>query len=60
MFIKEWIELALCNLADDILGFIPENVILSAETREEIFKILSKYAEEIFLAQKETLTGEKV
>lgn len=60
MFIKEWIELALCNLADDILGLIPENVILSAETREEIFKILSKYAEEIFLAQKETLTDEKV
>ena len=53
MFIKEWIQLTLCDLADDILGLIPENVILSTETREEIFNILSKYAEEIFWAQKE-------
>ena len=44
MFIKEWIELTLYELADEILN---------AESQEEILEILSKYAEEIFLAQKE-------
>lgn len=52
MFIKEWIELTLCDLADEIVGLIPEKAALPAETREKNFKILSQYAEEIFLAQK--------
>jgi len=52
MFIKEWIELTLCDLADEIVGLLPEKAALPAETREKNFKILSKYAEEIFLAQK--------
>jgi len=53
MFIKEWVELTLCDLADDIFEALPEKIFLSTKTREEIFKILSKYTEQIFLAQKE-------
>jgi len=60
MFIKEWVELTLCDLTDDIFEALPEKIFLSTKTHEEIFKILSKYAEEIFLAQKESLTDEKV
>ena len=44
MFIKKWIELTLHELVDEIL---------TAKNHEEIQKILSKYAEQIFLAQKE-------
>ena len=44
MFIKEWIELTLHELADEIL---------TAKSQEEIQKILFKYAEQIFLAQRE-------
>ncbi|MEA3485894.1 MAG: hypothetical protein U9R03_04210, partial [Candidatus Aerophobetes bacterium] len=58
--IKEGVELTLCDLADDIFEALPEKIFLSTKTHEEIFKILSKYAEEIFLAQKESLTDEKV
>jgi len=42
MFIKERIELTLYELVDEILG---------AKSKEEIKRILDKYAGEIYLAQ---------
>jgi hypothetical protein len=42
MFIKEWIELTLYELVDEILD---------TRSEEEIKRILDKYAEEIYLAQ---------
>ncbi len=52
MVIKEWIELTLCDVADEILELLHKKDNQPTQIRVEIYKILSKYAEEIFLAQK--------
>ena len=44
MFIKEWIELTLCELGDEIS---------QAKNEEEIIRIIRRYGEEIYEAQKQ-------
>lgn len=52
MFIKEWIELTLNELVDEII---------QVQNIEEINKIIFKYAEEIYIAcNKERITNAKI
>ena len=67
MFIKEWIELTLCDFIDDVINIIRKQVggeFLSDESKNKIEKIIYKYSEEIFFAQrennKENLKGQEI
>lgn len=45
-FTKEWIELTLCNMVDDILQFMK-----NGESKEETLKKIKKYSTEIYNSQ---------
>ncbi|MGC9027482.1 MAG: hypothetical protein ACP5JP_08110, partial [bacterium] len=54
MIIKEWIQLTLHEMTDEIIHAIRKEVgdgFLTQDSRQEIEKIIYKYSEEIFSAQ---------
>jgi hypothetical protein len=60
MIIKEWIELTLHEMTDEIICAIKKEVgsgFLTPKGIEEIENIIRKYGEEIFSAQNEATQG---
>ena len=58
MVIKEWIQLTLCDMTDEIICAIKKEVgggFLNPNSCKEIEKIVHKYGEEIFSAQNEDI-----
>jgi hypothetical protein len=56
MIIKEWIQLTLHEMVDEIIHAIKKEVgggFLTSKSCKEIEKIIHKYSEEIFFAQNE-------
>ncbi|HAW50515.1 TPA: hypothetical protein DCX16_06170 [bacterium] len=56
MIIKEWIQLTLHEMVDEIICAIRKEVgggFLTSQSCKEIEKIIHKYGEEIFSAQNE-------
>jgi len=45
-FTKEWIELTLCNMVDDVLQFMK-----NGNSKEEVLKKIKKYSTEIYNSQ---------
>lgn len=45
-FIKEWVELTLCDLVDEVLTLMKHG-----KTKEEILKTIKKYSAETYNAQ---------
>ena len=45
-FTKEWIELTLCNIVDDVLQFMK-----TGKSKEEILERIKNYSAEIYNAQ---------
>ncbi len=63
MAIKEWVQLTLHEMVDEIIYAIRKEVgngFLTSKSSKEIEKIIHKYGEEIFFAQNEdTIKNQK-
>ena len=55
LFTKQWVELTLCDLADDVIG----QVNLGGN-QKNIMKIIHNYANQIFITQKESSKNKKI